>query len=337
MTETGLPVVVDFYSDSCGPCRMMAPIFKKVAGDLVDKAVFVKIDTNQQYELSQRFQVRSLPTFMWFVGDTKGPIQVEKGGIGEGPLRQYTNKAMRQAESENVVLEWESFVEYYKEMDPAKSEEELKSLYDKCAKKIKGSKGQCVGSSAAGLMRKLKKKYKKAPPTKKRFEPSETSKKSDDEAGAKKEEKPKQRRASGANSAPNLHLATKEQLQAELEKRLDEERDAQVDAEGEDEDESDPDFKRWSPGAFPQPVGTAREQISCLDLIIFLRNIYYISCSQKGDYYWRWPCGEFLHSSGEETIQKGHSTSQINSVSVLGYVGGYLCSKSWVESPHHRA
>jgi thiol-disulfide isomerase/thioredoxin len=30
-TETGLPVVVDFYSDGCGPCRMMAPIFKKVA------------------------------------------------------------------------------------------------------------------------------------------------------------------------------------------------------------------------------------------------------------------------------------------------------------------
>ena len=258
MTETGLPVVVDFYSDSCGPCRMMAPIFKKVAGDLVDKAVFVKIDTNQQYELSQRFQVRSLPTFMWFVGDTKGPIQVEKGGIGEGPLRQYTNKAMRQAESENVILEWESFVEYYKEMDPNKSEEELKSLYDKCAKKVKGSKGQCVGASATGLIRKLKKKYKKGPPTKKRFEPSESSKNSGggDEGSAKKEEKPKQRRASGSSSAPNLHLATKEQLQAELEKRLDEERDAQVDAEGEDEDEPDPDFKRWAPGPFPQPVRT---------------------------------------------------------------------------------
>jgi thiol-disulfide isomerase/thioredoxin len=34
---TGLPVVVDFYSDSCGPCRMMAPIFKKVGEEFKDK------------------------------------------------------------------------------------------------------------------------------------------------------------------------------------------------------------------------------------------------------------------------------------------------------------
>ena len=188
MTETGLPVVVDFYSDSCGPCRMMAPIFKKVAGELVDKAVFVKVDTNQQYELSSRFQVRSLPTFMWFVGDTKGPIQVEKGGIGEGPLRQYTQKAMRQAENENVVLEWESFLSYYEEMDPSKSVEDLEQLYQKCAKKIKGSKGQCVGSSASALVRKLKKKYRTAPPTIKRFVPGESSTKSSEGAKEKKED-----------------------------------------------------------------------------------------------------------------------------------------------------
>ena len=61
----------------------MAPLFKKVGQELRDKAVFVKIDTNAQQELSQRFQIRSLPTFMWFVGDPKRPSQTEKGGIGE--------------------------------------------------------------------------------------------------------------------------------------------------------------------------------------------------------------------------------------------------------------
>ena len=40
-TETGLPVVVDFYSDSCGPCRMIAPAFKKLAKEMKDRAVFV--------------------------------------------------------------------------------------------------------------------------------------------------------------------------------------------------------------------------------------------------------------------------------------------------------
>ena len=40
--NTGLPVVVDFYSDSCGPCRMIAPVFKKLAAEYKDRAVFAK-------------------------------------------------------------------------------------------------------------------------------------------------------------------------------------------------------------------------------------------------------------------------------------------------------
>ena len=50
---------------------MMAPIYKKVAKEFVDKAVFVKIDTNAQYELSSRYGIRSLPTFQWFVSGSK--------------------------------------------------------------------------------------------------------------------------------------------------------------------------------------------------------------------------------------------------------------------------
>ena len=37
-TQTGLPVIVDFYSDGCGPCRMIAPIFKKLAKEIGNKA-----------------------------------------------------------------------------------------------------------------------------------------------------------------------------------------------------------------------------------------------------------------------------------------------------------
>lgn len=43
--ETGLPVIVDFYSDGCGPCRMMAPVFKQLAKEIgQEKAVFTKVD-----------------------------------------------------------------------------------------------------------------------------------------------------------------------------------------------------------------------------------------------------------------------------------------------------
>ncbi|CAB9524831.1 Thioredoxin reductase (Fragment) [Seminavis robusta] len=252
-TETGLPVVVDFYSDSCGPCRMMAPIFKKVAQEMKDTTVFVKIDTNAQYELSSRFQVRSLPTFMWFVGDPRNPTMTEKGGIGEQRLRQSTQQAIRQAEHENVAIELEAFQQYYQEMDANKPQADVESLYQKCAKKTRGSK-ECVGGSATQLLRKLKKKYGKGPPTKKRYQPQPTTGSDESSGGSKEDSTKKARKPRGSSGAPNLHLATKEQLQVELEKRLDEERDAQVEDEAEDEEEPDPDFKRWTPGPFPQPI-----------------------------------------------------------------------------------
>ena len=63
----------------------MAPIFKQVAADYVDHAVFVKVDTNRQPELSSRYGVRSLPTFQFFVGGQK--VDQAVGGIGEAGIK----------------------------------------------------------------------------------------------------------------------------------------------------------------------------------------------------------------------------------------------------------
>jgi thioredoxin len=98
-TSTGLPVIVDFYSDGCGPCRMIAPVFKKLASEMEGKAVFVKVDTNAMYELSSRYSVRSLPTFKFFLGGKKVH---EFSGAGEGQLRQFAQQIIQKAEFENV-------------------------------------------------------------------------------------------------------------------------------------------------------------------------------------------------------------------------------------------
>ena len=124
-SETGLPVIVDYYSDSCGPCRMMAPIFKTVAKEYMDRAVFVKVDTNRQPELSSRYQIRSLPTFQYFVGGRK--INQALGGIGEAALRQQVDQAVRQAELENTVLTLDTLTAYYQQQDPSKAVEEMVS------------------------------------------------------------------------------------------------------------------------------------------------------------------------------------------------------------------
>ena len=57
--QTGLPVIVDFYSDGCGPCRQIAPAYQRLAKSIgQENAVFVKIDVNALHELSSRYNVR---------------------------------------------------------------------------------------------------------------------------------------------------------------------------------------------------------------------------------------------------------------------------------------
>jgi len=252
--ETGLPVVVDFYSDGCGPCRMMAPIYKKVAKEFIDKAVFVKIDTNAQHELSSRYRIQSLPTFQWYLAGRK--IEEQKGGIGEGPLRQLTQKAVRQAETENIKLELDDLKAFYQEVDPSKAEADIESVYNKC----KGKKVFCQGSIANTLAYKLKKKYKTKPALKTLFEPQpkkEGEEKSAPSATPTNNQQSSSRSNSKANSksGPNLHMATKEELLAELEKREDEERDKEVDGEDfEEEDALEDNASRWVPSSFPEKV-----------------------------------------------------------------------------------
>merc|ERR1712238_571022 len=180
----------------------MAPIYKKVAKEMAGKAVFVKVDTNAISELSQRYRIQSLPTFQWFLGGRK--IQEEKGGIGESPLRQYTDKAIRQAESEDVKLELDDLEAFKKMVEP-----------------------QSENSSSSSAPNNNEKKSR---------QPSPNSSKS-------------------KGNSPNLHLATKEQLLEELEKRQDDEREKEIEEEDcEEEDCLEDNESRWISSGFPENV-----------------------------------------------------------------------------------
>lgn len=66
---SGKPVVVDFWAEWCGPCRMIAPVVEELAQKYQDDIVFGKLDVSDHLETSSAFSVSSIPTLLFFDGN----------------------------------------------------------------------------------------------------------------------------------------------------------------------------------------------------------------------------------------------------------------------------
>ena len=68
IAKTGLPVVVDFWAEWCGPCHAMAPQFAQAASQLQGRALFAKVDSDKAPRTAAKFAIRSIPTLLLMQG-----------------------------------------------------------------------------------------------------------------------------------------------------------------------------------------------------------------------------------------------------------------------------
>lgn len=84
------PVLVDFFAEWCGPCRMLAPVLDKLSTEYAAKSKIVKVDIDEEVNLAQEFKVQSIPTLILF----KDGKEVERvvGFQSEDALKQLLDR-----------------------------------------------------------------------------------------------------------------------------------------------------------------------------------------------------------------------------------------------------
>ncbi|MEN9754914.1 MAG: hypothetical protein RLZ07_1296 [Pseudomonadota bacterium] len=86
------PVVVDFWAEWCGPCRMIAPALEEISNEMAGKVKIVKLNVDENPRVAAQFGIRSIPTLMIFKG---GQLAAQKvGAASKGDLSKWISASV---------------------------------------------------------------------------------------------------------------------------------------------------------------------------------------------------------------------------------------------------
>jgi thioredoxin 1 len=93
VTQSAVPVLVDFWAEWCGPCKMIAPVLDELATEFAGKAKIAKLNVDNCPDLASKFKVTSIPMFLMFKGGQVVGQHVGAGG-GKPKLKSLIDGAM---------------------------------------------------------------------------------------------------------------------------------------------------------------------------------------------------------------------------------------------------